>query len=170
MKINKWAVFSIVGVAVAGTAIYVAKQVKKMMNYTLTFKSVKVNKFTLDTLDFNAYYDYKNNSDIDIKLAEQEYDIYMNDVYITTLKNYQENILKANATSELGFNVNLNLPELDKKLRINYVKMLADPKAVKLRIEMRWKIRFGFLKIPISYTWNTDLKQILGWYLPMYRK
>jgi len=170
MKINKWAVFSIVGVAVAGTALYVSKQVKKMMNYTLTYKSIKVNKFTLTTLDFNTYFDYKNNSDIDIKLAEQEYDIYVNDAYITTLKNYQENVLKANATSELGFNVNLNLPELDKKLRINYVKMLADPKAVKLRIEMRWKVRFGFLKIPISYTWNTNLKEILGWYLPMYRK
>jgi LEA14-like dessication related protein len=170
MKINKWALWSVVGVAVAGTAMYVTKQVKKMMDYTLIFKSVKVNKLTLDTLDFNSYFDYKNNSDIDIKLSEQEYDIYVNEVYITTLRNYQENILKANSVSELGFNINLNLPDLDKKLKVNYFKMIAEPKAVKIRVEMKWKVRFGLFKIPIKYSWNTNLKEILGWYLPMYKK
>lgn len=170
MKINKWALWSVIGVAVAGTAIYVTKQVKKMMDYTLTFKSVKVNKFTLETLDINAYFDYKNNSDIDIRLAEQEYDVYVNNVYITTLRNYKENILKANSVSELGFNINLNLPELDKKLKVNYFKMVAEPKSVLIRIEMKWKVRFGLFKIPIKYSWNTNLKEILGWYLPMYRK
>jgi LEA14-like dessication related protein len=170
MKINKWALWSVIGVAVAGTAIYVTKQVKKMMDYTLIFKSVKVNKFSLEILDFNAYFDYKNNSDIDIRLAEQEYDIYVNNVFITTLKNYKENVLKANSVSELGFNVNLNLPELDKKLKVNYFKMIAEPKSVLIRIEMKWKVRFGLFKIPIKYSWNTNLKEILGWYLPMYRK
>jgi LEA14-like dessication related protein len=124
----------------------------------------------LDTLDFNSYFDYKNNSDIDIKLSEQEYDIYVNEVYITTLRNYQENILKANSVSELGFNINLNLPDLDKKLKVNYFKMIAEPKAVKIRVEMKWKVRFGLFKIPIKYSWNTNLKEILGWYLPMYKK
>jgi LEA14-like dessication related protein len=170
MKINKWALWSVIGVAVAGTAIYVTKQVKKMMDYTITFKSVKVNKFSLETLDFNAYLDYKNNSDIDIRLAEQEYDIYVNNVFITTLKNYKENVLKANSVSELGFNINLNLPELDKKLKVNYFKMVAEPKSVLIRVEMKWKVRFGLFKIPIKYSWNTNLKEILGWYLPMYRK
>ena len=169
MKINKWALWSVVGVAVAGTAIYVTKQVKKMMDYTITFKSVKVNKFSLETLDFNAYLDYKNNSDIDIRLAEQEYDIYVNNVFITTLKNYKENVLKANSVSELGFNINLNLPELDKKLKVNYFKMVAEPKSVLIRVEMKWKVRFGLFKIPIKYSWNTNLKEILGWDLPMYR-
>ena len=170
MKINKWALWSVIGVAVAETAIYVTKQVKKMMDYTITFKSVKVNKFSLETLDFNAYLDYKNNSDIDIRLAEQEYDIYVNNVFITTLKNYKENVLKANSVSELGFNINLNLPELDKKLKVNYFKMVAEPKSVLIRVEMKWKVRFGLFKIPIKYSWNTNLKEILGWYLPMYRK
>lgn len=170
VKINKWVLGGIIAAAVGATAVYVAKQVSKIMNYKLTFKTVKVNKMTRDTLDFNVYYDYLNKSDIDIKLASQEYDVYINDVYIQTLRNYSENVLKANAVSELGFNVNLNLPELDKKLKVNYFNMIADPKKVKIRVEMRWKVRFGIFKIPISYTWNTDMKEILGWYLPIYRK
>ena len=156
------------GLAVVG-GIWIARQVKKMMNYTLTYKRIKPRTANQKTLDFDVFFDYQNKADIDIKLSEQEYDVYVNDVYITTLKNYSENILKANSTSELGFNVNLNLPDLDKKIRTTYVKMLLEPKAV-VRIEMKWKVRFGFIKIPVKYTWVTNLKEILGWYLPVYRK
>ena len=170
VTINKWVLGGIIVAAVGATAVYVSKQVAKIMNYTLTFKTIKVNKMTRDTLDFNVYYDYTNKSDIDIKLASQEYDVYINDVYIQTLRNYTENVLKANAVSELGFNVNLNLPELDKKIRVNYFNMITDPKKVKIRIDMKWRVRFGIFKIPVNYTWNTNMKEILGWYLPIYRK
>lgn len=152
------------------TAIWLTKQIKKIQDYTLTFKKIKVNKFSKDTLDFNVYYDYTNNSDIDINLSQQEYDVYVNGVFITTLTNYAENVLKAKSTSQLGFNVLLNLPELDKKLRVSYFSMVAQPKEVKIDVVMRWKVRLGFIKIPVKYTWKTDLKEILGWYIPLYKK
>lgn len=170
VKINKWFFGGIIAAAVGATAIYVAKQVSKIMNYTLKFRTIKMNKVSADTLDFNVFYDYKNNSDIDIKVVSQEYDVYINNVYIQTMRNYAETILKGNEISEIGFNVNLNLPELDKKLRLNYFNMIADPKKVRVRIEMKWKIKFGLFRIPINYTWNTNMKEILGWYLPIYRK
>lgn len=171
MKVTKkqliWgSVIAVLGV----TGIWLAKQIKKIQDYTLEFKKIKVNSFSKEFLDFNVYYDYKNNSDIDINLSEQEYDVYVNGTFITTLTNYAENVLKAKSVSPLGFNVRLNLPDLDKKLRVNYFKMIAQPKEVKLDVVMRWKVRLGFIKIPVKYTWKTDLKEILGWYLPIYRK
>jgi LEA14-like dessication related protein len=171
MKISKktaiWGgVIALLGV----TAVWVNKQVKKMNDFVLTFKKISVNKFNLQELDFNVFYEYKNNADIDINLSSQEYDIYVNGTFITTMTNYAENSLKANSTSSLGFNCKLNLPDLDKKLRLNYFKMVAQPKEVKISVVMKWKVRLGFIKIPISYTWDTDLKEILGWYLPIYRK
>lgn len=157
-------------IAVLGiSALWINKQIKKIQDFTLTFKRVQVNTFSKELLDFNVFYDYKNNSDIDINLSQQEYDIYINDTFVTTMTNYAENTLKANSVSPLGFNCKINLPELDKKLRISYFKMVTTPKDVKVRIVMRWKVRLGFIKIPVSYTWDTDLKQILGWYLPIYK-
>lgn len=170
MKINKkYAIWGGVIAVLGATAIYVNKQIKKINDFTLTFKKIKVNKFSLTELDFNTFYEYKNNSNIDINLSSQEYDLYVNGTFITTMTNYIENTLKANSVSPLGFNIKINLPDLDKKLRLTYFTMIADPKAVKLTIIMRWKVRFGFVKIPVSYTWNTDLKEILGWYLPIYK-
>jgi hypothetical protein len=157
-------------VAVLGvTAIWVSKQIKKINDFTLTFKKISVKTFSQSTLDFNVYYDYKNNSDIDINLSIQEYDVYVNGVFINTMTNYAENVLKANSVSPLGFNCKLNLPEVHKKLKVSYFDMVAQPKEVKIRVVMRWKVRLGFIKIPVKYTWDTDLKEILGWYLPIYK-
>lgn len=171
MKISKktaiWGgVIAVLGV----TAVWVSKQVKKINDFTLTFKKISVNKFNVKELDFNVFYDYKNNSDIDINLSSQEYDVYVNGTFITTMTNYAENTLKATSTSPLGFNCKINLPDLDKKLRLSYFSMVAQPKEVKIRVVMKWKVRLGFIKIPVNYTWDTDLKEILGWYLPIYRK
>jgi LEA14-like dessication related protein len=171
MKVTKkqliWGgVIALLGVG----GVWLAKQIKKIQDYTLTFKKIKVNGFSKEFLDFNVFYDYKNNSDIDINLSEQEYDVYVNGTFITTLKNYAENTLKAKSTSSLGFNVRINLPELDKKLRVSYFDMIAQPKEVKITTVMRWKVRLGFIKVPVKYTWETNLKEILGWYIPIYRK
>jgi LEA14-like dessication related protein len=152
------------------TAFRITKLVKQLQDFKLIFKKIKVNKFNTKTLDFNVFYDYQNNSPLTIRLSSQEYDIYVNGKYITTMKNYAENVLKANSTSALGFNVLIDLPELDEKIRANYYDMLLDPQSVALTFDMKFKARFGFLNIPYRYKWDTNLKQVLGWYLPMYRK
>lgn len=169
-KVKKTIIWSASTLVLTTAGFWIYRQVKKMMDYTLTFSKINVNKVSTTTLDFNTFFKYKNNSDIDIKLAQQEYDVFINGTYITTLKNYAENILKANSTSEIGFNTSIYLPDLDKKLKTNYVKLLIAPAQVKIDVVMKWKVRFGILRLPISYTWSTTLKEILGWYLPVYRK
>lgn len=171
MKISKKTVVWSSILAVLGvTALWLNKQIKKIQDFTLTFKKVTVNKFNINTLDFNVYYDYTNKSDVNINLSSQEYDVYINDVFIKTLTNYSENVLKANSISSLGFNVSLELKELDKKLNTNYYKMITEPKSVKIKVVMKWKVRMGIFKIPVRYTWETTLKEILSWFIPAFKK
>jgi LEA14-like dessication related protein len=158
-------------IAVLGvSAFWITKQIKKLQNFKLTFKKIQINTFNTKELDFNVSYDYTNNSDIDINLSSQEYDLYMNGTYVTTFKNYAENTLKANSVSPLAFNIKIDLPDLDKKIKVNYLKMIASPKDVQITVLMKWKVRLGIFKIPVSYTWETNLKEILGWFLPIYKK
>ena len=169
-KTQKYGIWAGVVALIGFSAVKINKLVKQLQDFELIFKKIKVNKFNTELLDFNVFYDYVNKSPLTIKLSSQEYDIYVNGVFVTTMKNYAENILKANATSPLGFNVLINLPELDKKIRASYYDMLLDPKNVKLTFDMKFKARFGFINIPYRYKWDTNLKEVLGWYLPMYRK
>jgi len=169
-KTQKFGIWTGVVALLGYTAFKINKLVKQLQDFELIFKKVKVNKFNTKTLDFNVFYDYVNKSPITINLVSQEYDIYVNDVYVTTMKNYAENVLKANATSPLGFNVLIDLPSLDEKIRKSYYDMLLDPKSVKLTFDMKFKARFGFINIPYRYKWDTNLKEVLGWYIPAYRK
>ena len=172
MALTKNQKYTLLGLGVAvlgGTAYYISRVVKRLQDFTLDFKKVKVNKFTKERLQFDVYFDYTNKSEININLASQEYDVYIDGVYITTMTNYKENVLKAKSKSPLGFSVDLDLPKLDSKIRASYFDMITNPKEVAIRIDMKFKARVGIFKVPYKYIWNTNLKEILGWYLPMYK-
>ena len=172
MALTKNQKYTLLGLGVAvlgGTAYYISRVVKRLQDFTLDFKKIKVNKFTKERLQFDVYFDYTNKSEININLASQEYDVYINGIFITTMTNYSENVLRAKTTSPLGFSVKLNLPEIDSKIRTTYLQMITNPKNVIIRIEMKFKARVGFLRIPYRYNWNTNLKEILGWYIPLYK-
>ena len=116
------------------------------------------------------FFDFLNKSDININLSEQVYDIYINDKLVNTLTNYSENILEKNSVSPIGFNVDLDFNEINKTIKMDYVKMLVNPKEVIIKIDMKWKAKLGFIKVPVGYVWETNLKEILGWYIPVYKK
>ena len=172
MALTKNQKYTLLGLGVAvlgGMAFYISRIAKRLQDFKLDFKKIKVNRFTKERLQFDVYFDYTNKSEININLASQEYDVYIDGVYITTMTNYKENVLKAKSTSPLGFSVDLDLPKLDSKIRASYFDMITNPKEVSIRIDMKFKARVGIFKVPYKYIWNTNLKEILGWYLPMYK-
>jgi LEA14-like dessication related protein len=172
MALTKNQKYTFLGLGVAvlgGMAFYISRIAKRLQDFTLDFKKIKVKRFTKERLQFDVYFDYTNKSEININLASQEYDVYIDGVYITTMTNYKENVLKAKSKSSLGFSVDLDLPKLDSKIRASYFDMITNPKEIAIRIDMKFKARIGIFKVPYRYVWNTNLKEILGWYLPMYK-
>ena len=78
MALTKNQKYTLLGLGVAvlgGTAYYISRVVKRLQDFTLDFKKVKVNKFTKERLQFDVYFDYTNKSEININLASQEYDV-----------------------------------------------------------------------------------------------
>lgn len=156
------------GLVIGG--IWLKKQVSKILDYKLTFKNIKLISATPKRVSFNVFFDFLNKSDININLSEQVYDIYINDKLVNTLSNYSENILAKNSVSPIGFNVDLDFNEINKTIKMDYTKMLLNPKDVLIKIDMKWKAKLGFIKVPVGYVWETNLKEILGWYIPVYKK
>ena len=104
MKINKnlkyVLLLATVGVTVS-TALWLKKQYAKLMKNTYKIKSFLVKKASLDAVTFDIVYAYENNTDIDINLVGQKYDIYVDDKFITQIKSDVPVILKANAVSDI---------------------------------------------------------------------
>ena len=72
MSINKTKII-VWSSIIIGTGIFVnwiLKTIKEIKNFKIDFKKINVNSFSIQKIDFNAYYDYTNNSNIDINLSK----------------------------------------------------------------------------------------------------
>jgi hypothetical protein len=169
LKIEKrlWITGLIALVSVTGAYMY--SQVMKVLDYTLTFRGMREVKFDKTGVSFKILYEFKNKANIDITIAQQEYEIYINNQYLTTLTNFAPNILTGGSPSLIEINVKISADDF-KKVKLNVAQVLLSPKSVEIKTVMKWKIKYGIFKFPISFPYIVNLKEILGWYIPAIKK
>ena len=151
------------------TGAYMYNQVSKVLDYTLKFVGLREVQFNKNGISFKILYEFQNKANINVTIAQQEYEIYINNQYLTTLTNFAPNILEGGKLSNIEINVNLTSEDF-KKIKLSWVKVLLNPKSVEIKTIMRWKIKYGIVKFPISYPYVLNLKEIIGWYVPAIKK
>jgi hypothetical protein len=151
------------------TGAYMYSQVMKILDYTLDFKGMRDVKFDKNGISFKIWYEYKNKANITITLATQEYDVYINNKYLTTLKSNIPNVLDGSIASNILIDVNLT-PADFKKLDMNIAQVLVAPKSIEIKTIMKWKVKYGILKFPVTYPYIVNLKEVIGWYVPAINK
>lgn len=146
------------------TAIWLKKQYNLLMKNVYTLKTFGVKKVSLDQIIINVVYDYVNNMDVDVNLASQEYKIYMDDKYIQTIKSDTLVVLKAHSTSQIPLDVTLNPKDLYDKLKGNLIAAVGGKQKVKIRVDSKFKVKLGFFKIPVpySYEWTQTIPGLFG--------
>lgn len=151
------------------TGAYMYNQVSKVLSYTLNFVGLREVKFDKSGVSFKILYEYTNKANISVTISQQEYEVYINGQYLTTLSNFAPNILEGGKVSTIEINVSLT-PEDFKKVKLNWVQVLLEPKSVEIKTIMKWKIKYGIVKFPVTYPYILNLKQIIGWYVPAIKK
>jgi len=136
------------------TVIWLKKQYDKLLKNVTAFKSFKVGKVTLNEFNFEVVYDYTNNMDVPIVLANQRYDIYLDNKYITTLTNNQLTTLKANETTEIPLTLTINPKELAQRLGGTVLMALTKPLKANMKIDMKFKVKLFIFKIPVPYSYS----------------
>jgi|688.fasta_scaffold679211_2 hypothetical protein len=165
LKENKYLVAGIIGlVSITGAYLYI--QVNKILDYTLTYKGLRnVNFDKTGKVSFTIVYEYKNKANIDVTLDNQEYEVYINNQYLTTLTNFVPNVLKGSTPSTIEVNLNLTKDDF-KKVKLNWLQVVLQPEKVEIKTLMKWKVKYGFLRFPVKYPYIVNLKEIISWYVP----
>jgi len=151
------------------TGAYMYNQVSKVLSYTLNFVGLREVKLDKSGVSFKMLYEYSNKANISVTIAQQEYEVYINGQYLTTLSNFAPNVLEGGSKSTIEINVSLT-PEDFKKVKLNWVQVLLEPKSIEIKTIMKWKIKYGIVKFPVTYPYILNLKQIIGWYVPAIKK
>ena len=88
------------------------------------------------------------------------YDVFIQNVYVTTLSNANETTILPAETSTIGLNILLN-PEQVLKSMPNPLLSILDFKNLPLKIVMRFKINLGLFAITIPYTYEGAIKDFM---------
>lgn len=154
------------GLGITGSAIalgiWAKKQYNKLLLNTTGYKSFAIKNISAKNFAFNVVYTYKNNMDIDVVLTNQVYDIYLNNVYTTTLTNPNLTVLKAHETSDIPLDVSFDPKDMLNKLSLNIATFLTDYKKLRVKIVMKLRVKLLFFSIPITYTYEDSLKNMMG--------
>lgn len=132
---------------IAGLWLY--RQLKKMEDYKINFKTIIIRKISTTEFIFDLFMIFTNKSNLGVTLAKQEYDIFANGVFITTIKNNEPTVIKPNSDSDIGMRINVNPVELVAKLGMNPLELIKNPKKIKIKVVMKYKVRVLFFDVSI---------------------
>lgn len=128
---------------------WVEKQLIKMEDYELNFEKLVVKKFDRKEVIMDIFMKFTNRSNLAVTLTEQEYDIYANGVYLTTVVNKAPNTIQANSTSTVGARISFNPADIIAKGILNPLELFSAPKNLKIKTVMKYKIRVLAFSVPI---------------------
>lgn len=161
MKINKYLVAGSIGlVTITGALAYL--QYKKLMNYVLKFKGIKLNKLSFTNLDFNIYLDFTNKSDVTFNILSQVYNVYVNDTFVTKIENNSPTSIPANATNVLGLNIVFNPTDIYQKLGKSTLTIAANADKIIIKADCKLKVKMWFFTINIPYVYTSSLKDLMA--------
>lgn len=154
---------AVAGVTVT-TALWLKKQYNKLMKNTYELKSFIVKKASLKSVTFSVVYAYNNTTDIDINLVGQEYKIYVDDRFITTIKSDTPVVLKANSISDIPLDITIDPKDMFYKFKDNLLTALTQKQKLKIKMESTFRVKLGIFTIPVPYPyeWTQTFPAILG--------
>ena len=161
MKIQKKHIIAIsIGLAVVGTIAYY--QYKKIIDYIIGFRNVKINKITATDVSFDLFLNCTNKAKVGYEIESQKHDVYINNVFVTSLINNAPTHIAPESVSVLGLNIQFNPQDALKKINKTFVAVLSNPNAIMIKIDTKMKVKIGFVKVSIPYVYEDTLKNMMA--------
>ena len=150
---------SIAAVSVIAAIAYI--QVMKALKYVLTYKTFKVNGISKKAIDLDVFFTLKNPSSLTYRITQINYDVYVNGLLITKVKNDNDQKVMPRTTSDITANVQIPVEEISKKLKKNWAALILFPEKLNIKLVLNLKVRYGILGFTIPYTETMNYKQLL---------
>ncbi len=150
-------ILGIIGV----TAWYLIRQYKMIEDYCYKFASGKITFLALKRIDLRLKFFLKNNSDIDIQIISQNYQIYCNGVLVSNVNTTDYMNIPAHDWTMATINVTFNPLQVLQTALNNVADLLGNKENIKIDIEGYANAGSGGLvlrRLPIRY--STNLKEL----------
>lgn len=156
---------SLAAVSVILGGIYLQKQIKKALKYSYSFSRFVVNKISLQTIDFNVFFNLKNPSKLKYTITQINIDVLIDNTLLASMVNTNEQVIAPMSTTEIGVNVDIKPADLAKGLGEKWTTILANAEKIgdrRMVLKMNFKIGYlgKFLSVNVPYEYSFPLKDI----------
>lgn len=144
----------------AGAMIYIIVQYRKLMQYVMNYKGVKVRELSANKIAFDLSIEFVNKSNLAFRLMKQRYQVYVNDKFVSKGGSDKPVVVQPNGSTTLTNLVSFNPTDVLRALEKNWTTLLLKPEGFVIRIDYQiYTSLFGF-SIPIKNTYSISLKEI----------
>ena len=158
----------IIGTLIGGLLVggfFIAQKIKKLLAYSIKFTGLKFKETNAKKIIFDANFNFKNNSNLTIDIKNQEYDIYLNNVFITSIKSDVKQTILPESVTPLSVTIDLDTQIVLDRLKTlgdgsisSLLKIISSFKEQDLKIVYKFGIKFGILTIPVKFSYNDKIK------------
>lgn len=146
-KGQKWGIFAGVAVGITAIGIYLKKQFDKIYNAAWTYGGVKNLKLGFDRISFTLFYNVDNKGDLSVIISEQDYDVTVNGVFVSKIKNATNVKIASRGITKIPFYVDFAPKDLLSAGLKNISDLLSNKQNVKILIKGHLNIKAGIISL-----------------------
>jgi LEA14-like dessication related protein len=162
-KYVKWGIIGGVTIGVIGLTYYLYRQLNKLYDYCYAMSGAVIKKFTLNQISLTLMIKLKNNSDITVELGEQNYNVYINDYYVGTVKYTKPATWYGKSVLTFPVDVEFQPQDLLKAGMKNIQALIADKSKIIIKIEGFVNAKSGILNIKdFKFDYTMSLADLLS--------
>lgn len=148
-------------VTITGALLYL--EYKKMMNYVIGLKSIKLNTISNTLVDISVYINFNNKGTLPFDIQSQSYVVYLNGKIAVQAGNAKPiKIITGNNIIPVA--IQFNPAAVSKQLggTSGMLGFILKPEQLHIKIEVKLYVKFLGFSIPIPFTHETTLAQLLA--------
>ena len=143
------------------TAFMIYKRVEKLIYYGLKMRNAQVVEASLNRLRMNLYFALTNQSDVQVVISKQQYEVFLNDIYLTTVNSDVEQIVYPNSISTLEVKVDLDPKYVLQKIANSNAKrlqLITRFKQQRIKLVTKLWVKVGIFNIPVTIPYESTIE------------
>lgn len=149
-------------IALLGSAgVWLFLQYRKITNYTIKMKRIKLNSISLNKTDFDLYIAFDNKSDLKFEITSISTDVYMNGKYLTKVQNFSKIRINPGPDNLISVNIEFNTTDALNIINSNYGDLISHQDKITLKMDNKIGVSLYGIPVHIPFVYETTLKDML---------
>lgn len=149
-------------VAATGLAVYMKRQFNLIKESCYTISGGIIHNLALDSVKMTLFFKFVNDSDITIKLSDMNFNIYVNNMFVTKIVRSQEQTVLSKANTIIRLDFEFKPKDLLRAGITNIEPIIYDKEKLIISVKGTFSAQTGILKLrnfPIQE--DITLKELL---------